>query len=564
MIRMTFIATVLTVLLVGVGPSHAITVQIFQCTGGFATTCTTQLGTTLGSDAATSVTIGSTTAYGGKLLIASGSVTKAETSTTKNMKMSAVIKGVVAGNYLIRMTSGTNLYGAQPGGTNYPNAVALDGSWIGGTTPRIRAILTANYSNPANAYTTLVDQPTASPTVDVVFNGTLFSRLQNTKSESIYLPSQNLSCLNSAGATINTCGRASHRKDVYISIGLNQTLNMAETAVTVTPANDIQHGGRAQVNQALFCGVTSSQFQFGSTTVERNYVVSPQGSLSSDPDRPNNSPPNVKIQFATALSRLDGTEKLVSIPGDVDSTNNSQFDLFLPCQPVTFGAISNLTAVFPTNAFTVNDSTSDACEGTLRWAVNLVDKFGAPHVVYVLYGDPAQSFNSCSAYSNVNMITVGGARFLVDNDSTLQTRAQVNSFNNYTVTSIAIVLDGTFATLAPFNSPTALDITVTLTTLQVNNDPAIVFASRAEVAVCPPPAPLHGFQIRITQIHPTTHQPTGFESVLTESDGVSTDGCKVSLNADTATEFNGPGVYRIEALNNFTSLFRPGFIALGP
>jgi hypothetical protein len=338
---------------------------------------------------------------------------------------------------------------------------------------------------------------------------------------------------------------------------------MGESAIGVTSESAVQQGARAEVNQFLLCGETPAQFQAGTTSVEKNYLMSPHAPLSTDPDRPNNAPPKFKIQFDAALAPRDGTETLVSILSDNpgDTSNDSQFNLFLPCltsTPVTFGGISNLTAVFPTNAFTVDSMPSDACKGTLRWVINLVDKRGVNQVVQVLYGDVEESFDNCESFSGVNVITTGDARFLFDGD--LKRRNQLNSLNDFVVTSIKLLLDGSLAVGFPANQSSAIDITVALTSMQVNNDAPILFASQSPTPVCPPQGPDHGFEILITRIDPPV--PAFFN--LIPKSRISTGGCKVSVNADTDTDFGGAGKYVIEALNNATPLDNAGFIMLGP
>ena len=573
MLITTFAATVLAVMLLGFAPSHALTVQFFKC-GTSSCSSLTQLGSNLGGSSTSGpINIANTSGYGGKLVInnlSSTSLAKvelAQTSSVKNIKLSnALIKATEAGTYLIRMKSDAR-YSPQPGGKNYVNSVALNGGWVGSgsfTNNTIKVVLTANFGQPDQ---TSVDQPPASPTVVVQYaaDGKTFSRSANTKSESIFLASDGLTCTDpSTNTSITTCGRNFHQKDLRITYtAANQVVNMGESSIGVASESEIRQGGRAEVNRFLLCGETSAQFQAGTTSVERNYLMSPHAPLSTNPDRPNNAPPNFKIQFDAALAPRDGTETLVSILSDNpgDTSNDSQFNLFLPCltsTPVTFGGISNLTAVFPTNAFTVDNMPSDACKGTLRWVINLVDKKGVNRVVQVLYGDVEQSFDNCESFSDGNMITTGDARFLFDGD--LKRRNQLNSLNDFVVTSIKLLLDGSLAVGFPANQSSAIDITVALTSMQVNNDAPILFASQSPTPVCPPEGPDHGFGILITRIDPPV---PAFSNLIPQS-RISTGGCKVSVNADTATDFGGAGTYMIEALNNATPLDNAGFIMLGP
>lgn len=547
MAKMILVAAVMMMMCLGVGPAHAITVQIFQCTG-FQSGCSTLIQT-LGST--TTPTVGLVGTYN-QLSILSGSVAISQTTTVKSMRLSAVLKGgSTGGSFLIRMVSGPSEYGLQPGGKNYPNSLALDGSWVGGTTPQIKAVLTANAGDAA--YQTTVDQPSALPTVTVVFAGNLFSRLQNTKTESIYLPAGTATCTDPAGQSVTTCNRNRHRKDLFITIRANQTINMGETVVTATSEHDVANGGRAHVNRFLLCAAEGKQFQMGTTSAEKNYLMTPHSPLATDPNRPNSAPPTFPVQFNPALASKDGTETLLSIPSphDNDESNDSQFNMFLPCQPITFADISHLSATFrPVEPFTVNGSPSDACKGTLRWVFDLVDKSDAKTIVEVLYGRLTDNFDQCAFYSGENILT-NEARYLVD--GVLKTRSQLNSLNKNLVTSLKLDLDGRRAVVG---DPIA--ITVVLSSLRVNSD-TYSFPSQLQVAYCPPGGPDHGFGIQITRIDPTTLEPTDPPTVILQ-DRVSTSGCKISVNADTRVDFVGPGLYRIDVLNNLTVQDAPGFI----
>ncbi len=550
--------------------SDALTVQFFQC-GNSSCSSLTQLGSTL--TVTSQVNIAGTR---GNLVItdlsstALANVALSQTSSIKNVKLSnALIKATAAGTYLIRMLSDDG-YNPQPGGVNYQNSVGLNGSWVGTgtfTSNTIKVVLTANFGN--TAYQTSVDQTPASPTVTVQYNsdGKSFTRSLNTKGESIFLPSSNLVCTNpSTGLPISTCGRNRHRKDLMITFtAANQTVNMGESLVGVASESEIQQGGRAEVNRFLLCPGTPSQFQAGTTEVEKAYVVFPHAPLKTQPDKPNNAPPNIPIQFDATLTPRDGTNTLVSIPlpPDTDLSNDSQFNLFLPCltsTPVTFQGLFNLTAVFPAPpAFTVGGepSANGDCEGTLRWVINLVDSKGVPHVVQVLYGDVGNNFNGCASFSGVNMLATGDARFLLDGDLLPVKLNQLNSHKTDIVTSIKLLLDGRLVTGPPLNLSSPIDITVTLTNMRVNND-SFSFPTQSQVAVCPPAGPDHGFEILITRT-----DPSGFSNLIPQS-RIDTSGCKISVNADTATDFGGPGAYMVEVLNNETHLDEPGFIALGP
>jgi len=589
--KVTFAATVTLVMLLSVAPAHALRFQIFQCgnsncdPSGF-----TDLSGTLGSSTSTATIsiAGSYPATNPKIVISGGSVAIQQTSSTKGLVLSgAVVTFNVAGTYLFRMWSDDG-YNPQPGkvpgpdnvfGTaddgppkKYPNAAAVDGFWVKSGTADFRnntitVLLKANFGTDQQ---TDVDQAPTAATVTVQYNSDnkTFSRTNNTKTEDINVKSEGITCFDpSTNTTISTCGRNRHRKDVRITVTtaqpngwtepLPQTLNLGQTIQSLTATSEFRIGGRAELARDLFCPVTSSQFQFGTTSEEKRTQWFPHSPLSLSKEYPNSSPPNFKAQFDGRLASLVGTETLVSILSDTDPFNDFQFIQVIPCltsPPVTFGELFKLMAVFPTQAFTVNGVQSDKCKGALRWVINSKDKKGVSHVVQVLYGN-GPNFDDCALDSGVNMLEKGGAIFLVDGDETLLRRNQLSSLNSSIITSIQLFLDGRLATEVPANQLSPIDITVAIASTQVNND-SFSFPTQSEVAFCPQGVD-HGYEILITGV------TNGFYNPIPQG-RISISGCKLSVNLDSATDFAGPDVYQLQVVNGGTLLDYPGFVLWGP
>lgn len=555
------LAAMLTAVL-GAAQAEAITVKVYLC-GDTSCSSVSQIGTTkTGSPVPIAGSYGNLT-ISNVSSTATANVAVAQTSSVKNLKLSnAKIKASVAGTYLIRMLS-DEAYSPQPGNRNYTNSVTINGAWICPTLVcdfRANTIKEILYANVGNAtYQTSVDKPTAAPTILVTYNvdNKSFSRTLNTASEDIYLPSAGLTCTDpSTGQSITSCGKNRHQKDLIIKFSAaNQEVNMGESSIGVSGESEVSQGSRAQVNQFIFCGETGAKFQFGTTGVEKNYIVFPHSPLATEPSRPQSQPPTVPVQFDPFLNPIPvDSDRLVSVVSDTDTSNDRQFDLFLPCQPITFAEITNLTAAFPTNAFLIDNTQSDACKGTVRWVLSLVDKKGVTETVEVLYGDPEQGFNACQFSTNI--LAAGGARFLVDGK--LQTRNQINALNSSFVTAIKFLVDGGEAV-----DDVPIDITVQLTSLRVNDDVVVLTtSSAAPVAFCAPTGPFHGFSIRVTKLD-ANMQPVESKEITQER--VSTTGCKISANAVTATDFpSGGGLFKVEVLNNNTALSNAGFITFAP